>query len=234
MPSQKQRIGSTTGLKADNIIVDGTSRVVGNVSTQLQSESDTTGGDSSSSTNLAESIGVDVTAINSQGELDLSSAANTTLNASRSNKFSRRQRLLEKVQRQATLSQQHVAHGSQVSTQAMTQTSVQMLASAQMLRPSTANGSSEAINNASDIAALEVTSSEQTGTARVQSFDADGIISAESVFSSTADASTTSGTASAVDNFGVVDAVQLGDSTINVGGIQRSVDPLIFRPVPTQ
>ena len=67
--------------------------MVGNVSTQIQSESNTTDGDSSSSTNLAESIGVDVTAINAQGELDLSSAANTTLNAkSRSNKFDSRHR----------------------------------------------------------------------------------------------------------------------------------------------
>ena len=90
-----------------------------------------------------------------------------------------------------------------------------------------ATGDSEAINKASDIAALELTSSEPTETARVQKFDADGIISAESALSSTADASTTSGTASAVDNFGVVDAVQLGDSTINVGGdstISGSVD----------
>ena len=129
-------IGRTTGLKADNIsVLKALGVLLGNVSTQIQSESDTTDGDSSSSTNLAESIGVDVADIDAQGELDLSSAANTTLNAKAEVTNSTAD--TETVEGAKASNTFTTARGTrpQISTQAMIQTSVQVLASAQMLRP---------------------------------------------------------------------------------------------------
>ena len=135
--------------------------MLGNVSTQIQSESNTTDGDSSSSTNLAESIGVDVADIDAQGELDLSSAATTTLNAKAEVTNSTED--TESVEGAKAGNTFTTARGTRLtSIDAGDDTNFNAIVGISTnAEANAATGSSEAINNASDIAALELTSSEQ-------------------------------------------------------------------------
>ena len=159
-----------------------------------------------------------MTAIDAKGEFDLSSAATTTLNAKAEVTNSTAD--TETVEGAKASNTFTTARGTRLTNiDAGDDTNISAsVGISTNAEANAATGYSEAINNASDIAALELTSVRTNRNCTRTKFDADGIISAESALSSTADASTTSGTASAVDNFGVVDAVQLGDSTINVGG----------------
>ena len=99
-------------------------------------------------------------------------------------------------------------------------------------------GSADASNSAVDMAALELTSTEPTAPAttaaeddttagedepeaaagRVQNLSADVALNAETTLSTTAEANTTTGVATASNNGEVIDGARLGNSTVNVGG----------------